>query len=235
MFQRKLEHMFHNDNLSPSTLSHVRRETDRGPTGAAGAGGGGIRGAGVASATPDRECGTGAGRGVGRGIAGRGDDGALINTGLTLEDSLPQTRAAFTAERFDPAEVRAIADNSRAVAREVLDALEPRPIEAAEQYSPAWLRQAARRLAARLNPGGTQRRREPRRDQHDARLRAVQDSMAVFDGLRPAPRTQTAAVRLGEMSMQMCASNPQSMRRRREGIARQHGAAPKNARSLAAT
>lgn len=144
-----------------------------------------------------------------------GTAGALIDIGLALEDSLPRTRAAFAAGRIDLAKVRVIVDNTRAVAREVLDVLEPRLLEAAGRNNAVRLRQAARRWAARLDPGGVQRRRELRQDERDVRLRAVQDSMAVFDGLLPAPGAQTVAMRLREMSMQVCASDPRSMPQRR--------------------
>ncbi|MEV2224990.1 DUF222 domain-containing protein [Nocardia vinacea] len=144
-----------------------------------------------------------------------GTAGALIDIGLALEDSLPRTRAAFAAGRIDLAKVRVIVDSTRAVAREVLDALEPRLLEAAGRNNPVRLRQAARRWAARLDPGGTQRRRELRQDERDVRLRAVQDSMAVFDGLLPAPGAQTVAMRLREMSTQVCASDPRNMPQRR--------------------
>ncbi|MFX0575303.1 DUF222 domain-containing protein [Nocardia nepalensis] len=144
-----------------------------------------------------------------------GTAGALIDIGLALEDSLPQTRAAFAAGRIDLAKVRVIVDNTRAVAREVLDVLEPRLLEAAGRNNSVRLRQAARRWAARLDPGGAQRRRELRQDERDVRLRAVQDGMAVFDGLLPAPGAQTVAMRLREMSLQVCASDPRSMPQRR--------------------
>ncbi|MET8873039.1 DUF222 domain-containing protein [Nocardia sp. NPDC004604] len=144
-----------------------------------------------------------------------GTAGALIDIGLALEDSLPQTRAAFAAGRIDLAKVRVIVDNTRAVAREVLDVLEPRLLDAAGRNNSMRLRQAARRWAARLDPGGTQRRRELRQDERDVRLRAVQDDMAVFDGLLPAPGAQTVAMRLREMGLQVCASDPRSMPQRR--------------------
>ncbi|MFD0363492.1 DUF222 domain-containing protein [Nocardia sp. GCM10030253] len=141
--------------------------------------------------------------------------GALIDIGLALEDSLPRTRAAFAAGRIDLAKVRVIVDNTRAVAREVLEDLEPRLLEVAGRTNPVRLRQAARRWAARLDPGGTRQRRERRQEERDVRLRAVQDSMAVFDGLLPAPGAQTVAMRLREMSMQVCASDPRTMPQRR--------------------
>lgn len=140
---------------------------------------------------------------------------ALIDIGMALEDSLPRTRVAFAAGRVDLAKVRVIVDNTRAVAREVVDVLEPRLLEAAGRTNPARLRQAARRWVARLDPGGVQRRRERRQDDRDVRIRAVQDSMAVFDGLLPAPGAQTVAMRLREMSLQVCAADPRSMPQRR--------------------
>ncbi|MFE7797959.1 DUF222 domain-containing protein [Nocardia sp. NPDC057440] len=140
---------------------------------------------------------------------------ALIDIGMVLEDALPRTRAAFAAGRIDLAKVRVIVDNTRAVAREAVADLEPRLLEAAGRTNPLRLRQAARRWAARLDPGGTRRRRERRQEERDVRLRAVQDSMAVFDGLLPAPGAQTVAMRLREMSMQVCASDPRTMPQRR--------------------
>ncbi|MEV6427216.1 DUF222 domain-containing protein [Nocardia sp. NPDC051463] len=140
---------------------------------------------------------------------------ALIDIGMALEDALPHTRAAFAAGRIDLAKVRVIVDNTRAVTREVLADLEPRLLEAAGRTNPLRLRQVARRWAARLDPGGTRRRRERRQEERDVRLRAVQDSMAVFDGLLPAPGAQTVAMRLREMSMQVCATDPRTMPQRR--------------------
>lgn len=141
--------------------------------------------------------------------------GALIDIGLALEESLPRTRVAFGAGRIDLAKVRVIVDSTRALTQEVIDALEPRLIEAAGRTNPLRLRQAARRWAARLDPGGAQRRRERRQDDRDVRIRAVQDSMAVFDGLLPAPGAQTVAMRLREMSLQVCARDPRTMPQRR--------------------
>ncbi|MEU7139783.1 DUF222 domain-containing protein [Nocardia sp. NPDC046473] len=144
-----------------------------------------------------------------------GSAAAMIDVGLALEDWLPRTRAEFAAGRIDLAKVRVIIDNTRAVARDVLGELEPRLLETAERTTPVRLRQAARRWAARLDPGGAQRRRERRQDDRDVRIRAVQDSMAVFDGLLPAPGAQTVAMRLREMSLQVCAWDPRTMPQRR--------------------
>ncbi|WP_435592993.1 DUF222 domain-containing protein [Nocardia sp. bgisy118] len=144
-----------------------------------------------------------------------GTAGALIDIGLVLEEALPRTRVAFAAGRIDLAKVRVIVDSTRALTKEVVDALEPRLLEAAARTNPARLRQAARRWAIRLDPAGAQRRRERRQDDRDVRIRAVQDSMAVFDGLLPAPGAQTVAMRLREMSLQVCAADPRTMPQRR--------------------
>ncbi|WP_216912727.1 DUF222 domain-containing protein, partial [Nocardia noduli] len=141
--------------------------------------------------------------------------GALIDIGLALEESLPRTRLAFEAGRIDLAKVRVIVDSTRGLSREVAGVVETRLIEVAERTEPARLRQAARRWAARLDPRGAQRRRELRQDQRDVRIRAVQDSMAVFDGLLPAPGAQTVAMRLREMSLQVCGQDPRTMPQRR--------------------
>ncbi len=141
--------------------------------------------------------------------------GALIDIGLALEESLPRTRLAFEAGRIDLAKVRVIVDSTRGLSREVAGVVETRLIEVAERTEPARLRQAARRWAARLDPLGAQRRRERRQDQRDVRIRAVQDSMAVFDGLLPAPGAQTVAMRLREMSLQVCGQDPRTMPQRR--------------------
>ncbi|MFF0530844.1 DUF222 domain-containing protein [Nocardia amikacinitolerans] len=144
-----------------------------------------------------------------------GTAGALIDIGLVLEEALPRTRMAFAAGRIDLAKVRVIVDSTRALTKEVVDALEPRLLEAAARTNPARLRQAARRWANRLDPAGAQRRRERRQEDRDVRIRAVQDSMAVFDGLLPAPGAQTVAMRLREMSLQVCAADPRTMPQRR--------------------
>ncbi|WP_433658093.1 DUF222 domain-containing protein [Nocardia sp. CA-128927] len=144
-----------------------------------------------------------------------GSAAAMIDVGLALEDWLPRTRAEFAAGRVDLAKVRVIIDSTRAVDRGALSELEPRLLETAERTTPVRLRQAARRWAARLDPGGAQRRRERRQDDRDVRIRAMQDSMAVFDGLLPAPGAQTVAMRLREMSLQVCASDPRTMPQRR--------------------
>ncbi|MEV6554221.1 DUF222 domain-containing protein [Nocardia sp. NPDC051756] len=151
-------------------------------------------------------------------VALRVDEGstaAMIDVGLALEDWLPRTRAEFAAGRIDLAKVRVIIDNTRAVAREVLGELEPRLLATAERTTPVRLRQAARRWAGRLDPAGAQRRRERRQDDRDVRIRAVQDCMAVFDGLLPAAGAQTVAMRLREMSLQVCAADPRTMPQRR--------------------
>ncbi|WP_405161448.1 13E12 repeat family protein [Nocardia sp. NBC_01499] len=144
-----------------------------------------------------------------------GSVAAMIDVGLALEDWLPRTRAEFAAGRIDVAKVRVIVDNTRAVARDVLGELEPRLLETAGRTTPVRLRQAARRWVARLDPVGAQRRRERRQDDRDVRIRAVQDSMAVFDGVLPAPGAQTVAMRLREMSLQVCAADPRTMPQRR--------------------
>lgn len=144
-----------------------------------------------------------------------GSVAAMIDVGLALEGWLPRTRAEFAAGRIDLAKVRVIIDNTRAVARDVLGELEPRLLETAGRTTPVRLRQAARRWVARLDPVGAQRRRERRQDDRDVRIRAMQDSMAVFEGLLPAPGAQTVAMRLREMSLQVCASDPRTMPQRR--------------------
>ncbi|WP_194814984.1 DUF222 domain-containing protein [Nocardia sp. XZ_19_385] len=147
--------------------------------------------------------------------ADEGTAAALIDIGLALEEVLPRTRKAFAAGRIDLAKVRVIVDSTRALTKEMVEVLEPRLIEAAGRTNPARLRQAARRWAARLDPGGAQRRREVRQEEREIRIRAVQDSMAVFDGLLPAPGAQTVAMRLREMSLQVCAQDPRTMPQRR--------------------
>lgn len=151
-------------------------------------------------------------------VALRVDEGStatMIDVGLALEDWLPRTRAEFAAGRIDLAKVRVIIDNTRAVAREVLGELEPRLLATAERTTPVRLRQAARRWAGRLDPAGAQRRRERRQDDRDVRIRALQDCMAVFDGLLPAAGAQTVAMRLREMSLEVCAADPRTMPQRR--------------------
>ncbi|MBL1074784.1 DUF222 domain-containing protein [Nocardia sp. 2] len=139
---------------------------------------------------------------------------AMIDLGLAL-DSLPLTRKAFASGRIDLSRVQVITDSMRGLTAEVREALEPKLIEAAVRSDPARLRQTARRWVARLDPNGEQRRREEREDDRDIRIRAMQDGMAVFDGLLPAAGAQTLAMRLREMSLQVCEGDPRSMPQRR--------------------
>ncbi len=139
---------------------------------------------------------------------------ALIDIGLAL-DSLPRTKLAFAAGRIDLSRVQVIADSMRGLTRELREALEPRLIDAAQRSDPARLRQTAQRWVTRLDPHGEQRRREERETDRDVRIRAVQDGMAVFDGLLPAAGAQTLAMRLREMSLQVCDDDPRTMPQRR--------------------
>ncbi|MRH88115.1 DUF222 domain-containing protein [Nocardia sp. SYP-A9097] len=139
---------------------------------------------------------------------------ALIDIGLAL-DSLPQTRKAFAAGRIDLSRVQVIAEAMRGLSREIREALEPKLIDAATRTDPGRLRQTARRWIIRLDTDGEQRRREERETDRDVRIRAVADGMAVFDGLLPAAGAQTLAMRLREMSLQVCEDDPRTMPQRR--------------------
>ncbi|WP_157557006.1 DUF222 domain-containing protein, partial [Nocardia acidivorans] len=139
---------------------------------------------------------------------------ALIDIGLAL-DSLPRTRAAFAAGRIDLSRVQVIAEAMRGLSREVREALEPKLIDAATRTDPSRLRQTARRWIIRLDAHGEQRRREEREGDRDVRIRAVADGMAIFDGLLPAAGAQTIAMRLREMSLQVCEDDPRTMPQRR--------------------
>ncbi|WP_459961611.1 DUF222 domain-containing protein [Nocardia sp. IFM 10818] len=139
---------------------------------------------------------------------------AMIDIGLAL-DSLPQTRLAFAAGRIDLPRVQVIAESMRGLSKELRETLEPKLIETATRSDPARLRQTARRWVTRLDPEGEQRRREEREDDRDIRIRAVQDGMAVFDGQLPAAGAQTVAMRLREMSLQVCEDDPRTMQQRR--------------------
>ncbi|WP_024799553.1 HNH endonuclease signature motif containing protein [Nocardia sp. BMG51109] len=139
---------------------------------------------------------------------------ALIDIGLAL-DALPRTREAFASGRIDLARTQVIADNTREVPPEILADLEQTLIEAAVRSTPARLRQTARRWVAKLDPEGERRRRERREQDRDIRIKAVQDGMAVFEGLLPAAGAQTVAMRLREMSRQVCEEDPRTMPQRR--------------------
>ncbi|MBF6174883.1 HNH endonuclease signature motif containing protein [Nocardia blacklockiae] len=139
---------------------------------------------------------------------------ALIDIGMAL-DRLPRTREAFASGLIDLARAQVIADNARDLPAEVLEELEQKLIEAAARSTPARLRQTARRWVAKLDPEGEQRRRERREHDRDVRITAVQDGMAVFDGLLPAAGAQTVAMRLREMSRQVCEEDSRSMPQRR--------------------
>lgn len=139
---------------------------------------------------------------------------ALIDIGLAL-DSLPQTKLAFAAGRIDLSRVQVIADCLRGMARDIREVLEPKLIDAALRSDPVRLRQTAQRWVTRLDPDGETRRREAREQDRDVRIRAVQDGMAVFDGLLPAAGAQALAMRLREMSLQVCEDDPRTMSQRR--------------------
>ncbi|MFE2957831.1 DUF222 domain-containing protein [Nocardia tengchongensis] len=139
---------------------------------------------------------------------------ALIDIGLAL-DSLPQTKLAFAAGRIDLSRVQVITDCLRGLSREVREVLEPKLIDAALRSDPARLRQTAQRWVIRLDPKGETRRRETREQDRDVRIRAVQDGMAVFEGLLPAAGAQALAMRLREMSLQVCDQDPRTMAQRR--------------------
>ncbi len=139
---------------------------------------------------------------------------ALIDIGLAL-DSLPQTKLAFAAGRIDLSRVQVIVDSLRGLPREVRELLEPKLIDAALRSDPARLRQTAQRWVTRLDPEGETRRRQEREQDRDIRIRAVQDGMAVFDGLLPAAGAQALAMRLREMSLQVCDDDPRTMSQRR--------------------
>ncbi|WP_169815612.1 DUF222 domain-containing protein [Nocardia inohanensis] len=139
---------------------------------------------------------------------------ALIDIGLAL-DSLPQTKLAFAAGRIDLSRVQVITDCLRGLSREVRETLEPRLIEVAMRSDPDRLRQTAGRWVIRFDPEGEQRRREEREQDRDVRIRAIQEGMAVFDGMLPAAGAQTVAMRLREMSLEVCSEDPRTMPQRR--------------------
>ncbi|MFI5777528.1 DUF222 domain-containing protein [Nocardia sp. NPDC051570] len=138
----------------------------------------------------------------------------LIDIGLGLEE-LPQTRAAFASGRIDLARAQVVVDAARDLPHEVRAEVEPRLIEAAARTDPTRLRQTAGRWVTRLDPEGEQRRRELRESERDVRIKAVREGMAVFDGLLPAVGAQTVAMRLREMSLQVCSADPRTMPQRR--------------------
>ncbi|MBU3066647.1 HNH endonuclease [Nocardia sp. NEAU-G5] len=139
---------------------------------------------------------------------------ALIDIGLGL-DRLPRTREAFGSGRIDLARAQVIAESIRDLPEEMLAEVEKTLIEAAARTNPARLRQTARRWVAKLDPGGERNRRERREGDRDVRIKAVQDGMAVFDGLLPAPGAQTVAMRLREMALEVCGLDPRTMPQRR--------------------
>ncbi|WP_167489621.1 DUF222 domain-containing protein [Nocardia terpenica] len=139
---------------------------------------------------------------------------ALIDIGLGL-DGLPAAREAFGAGRIDLARAQAIVHGVRGLSDEARQEVEPRLVEAAVRSNPARLRQIARRWVTRLDPEAEQRRREQREGDRDVRIRAVQDGMAVFDGLLPAVDAQTVAMRLRELSSGVCEADPRTMPQRR--------------------
>jgi len=173
---------------------HRRREADAGGDGR----GGGFAAAEAAVAVQ-----------ISEGVAA-----ALITIGVGL-DRLPRTRAAFASGRIDLARAQVIAESIRDLPDEVLAEVERALVEAAVRANPARLRQTARRWVARLDPDGERSRREQREADRDVRIKAVQDGMAVFEGLLPAAGAQTVAMRLREMALAVCELDPRTMRQRR--------------------
>lgn len=139
---------------------------------------------------------------------------ALIDVGLGL-DRLPRTRRAFGEGLIDLARAQVIAESVRDLPGAMLAEAERALIEAAVRSNPARLRQTARRWVARLDPEGERSRRERREGDRDVRIKAVQDGMAVFEGLLPAAGAQTVAMRLREMALEVCELDPRSMPQRR--------------------
>ncbi|MQY24194.1 hypothetical protein NRB20_73290 [Nocardia sp. RB20] len=138
----------------------------------------------------------------------------LIDIGIGL-DRLPRIREAFVSGRIDLARTQVLVENVRELPEELLADVEPTLIDVAERLTPARLRQTVRRWVAKLDPEGEQRRRERREGDRDVRIKAVQDGMAVFEGLLPAVGAQTVAMRLREMSSQVCRADPRTMPQRR--------------------
>ncbi|RDI69026.1 HNH endonuclease signature motif containing protein [Nocardia pseudobrasiliensis] len=138
----------------------------------------------------------------------------LIDIGAGL-DELPRTREAFASGRIDLARAQVVVDAARVLPPQARAELEAKLVEAAARTDPARLRQTAGRWVARLDPEGERRRRELRETERDVRIKAVRDGMAVFDGLLPAVGAQTVAMRLREMSLQVCPADPRTMPQRR--------------------
>ena len=138
----------------------------------------------------------------------------LIDIGVGL-DRLPRVREAFASGRIDLARAQVLVENVRDLPEELLADVEQTLIDVAERLTPARLRQTVRRWVSRLDPAGERRRSERREGDRDVRIKAVRDGMAVFDGLLPAVGAQTVAMRLREMSLQVCEADPRTMPQRR--------------------
>ncbi|WP_026343606.1 DUF222 domain-containing protein [Nocardia sp. BMG111209] len=139
---------------------------------------------------------------------------ALIDVGLGL-DELPQTAAAFESGLIDLARAQVIVAAVRDLPVEVLAEVERTLVETAARSTPARLRQTARRWVTKIDPGGEQRRREQRELDRDVRISALQDGVALFDGVLPAMGAQVVANRLREMGSRVCAEDPRSVAQRR--------------------
>lgn len=139
---------------------------------------------------------------------------ALIDVGLGL-DELPRTAEAFEEGRIDLARAQVIVEAVRDLPVEVLEEVEQTMVETAARSTPGRLRQTARRWAAKVDPGGEQRRREQRELDRDVRISALQDGVALFDGVLPAMGAQVVANRLRDMSAGVCAEDPRTVAQRR--------------------
>ncbi|MQY31753.1 DUF222 domain-containing protein [Nocardia aurantia] len=139
---------------------------------------------------------------------------ALIDVGVGL-DQMPRTSAAFESGLIDLARAQVIVEAVRDLPVEVLGEVEQTLVETAARSTPGRLRQTARRWVTKIDPGGEQRRREQRELDRDVRISALQDGVALFDGVLPAMGAQVVANRLREMGARVCSEDPRNAAQRR--------------------
>lgn len=139
----------------------------------------------------------------------------MIGLGYELRRRLHRVREAFRSGRIDLAKAHALHEVLANVADEVVDAVEERLLDGAERVSTTKLKARARRLIARLDPGGVAERRKAAEPDRDVRVLAREDGLTDLDGILPAVGGRIVSGRLRAMSRDVCGRDPRTMAQRR--------------------
>ena len=139
----------------------------------------------------------------------------MIGLGYELRVRLHRVREAFRSGRIDLAKAHALHEVLANVADEVLDVVEERLLDGADRVSTTKLKARARRLIARLDPGGVAERRKAAESDRDVRVLARDDGLTDLDGILPAVGGRIVSGRLQAMSRDVCGRDPRTMAQRR--------------------